>query len=406
MNTNTGPYRRQEIAGDDVLRAVEAEFAGHPLFGDTRSILDRERALSLLQLEAVSRGRPLLQELCLELRQERNQRAAIDILKDPVVASSIVDLLRVGGERFPSDETEAVFAAVLRHLRNRTPGMPVAAGCAVHFRPNDSTPPIALWDPSASQSPVKRRFDSLIKTFYFGYFSRIGAILERPEPAFAKVLERGYDLLAIILPELSVSVLAHTCLIGIFSWRSASGTRSVTFPALPSTMFFSNVSNTPWGTAASLLHEALHNKLTDIVALRSVILPAVAHGPKKIRAIWHADHPRMNADWTIRRAYYAFHVYVHMALFFARIERLEAPPSADFGAPPMGFERRLEIALGRAGYLGEELAAHADRYFTRDGRMLFAWLQDMLSRICDTEALRDHVERLRNPAGPEPRDIA
>ena len=406
MNTNTMPRRRPEIAGDDVLRAVEAEFASHALFGDTRSILDRKHALSLLQLEAVSRGRPLIQELCLELRQERNRRAAVDVLKDPVVTTGIADLLRGGGERFPSDEIEAVFAAVLHHLRNGTPGMPVAVGCAVHFRPNDSTHPIALWDPSAPESPVKRRFDFLIQTLCSDYFSRRGAILERPEPAFAKSLERGYDLLSIILPELSASVLAHTRLLGVFTWGSASGSGSATNRGIPSTMFLANVSATPWETAALLLHEALHNKLTDIAAPRSIIRPAGECGPQKIRAIWHTDHPRTNENWTIRRAYYAFHVYVHMTLFFARIERLEASPPADFGAPPTDFERRLEKALGRAGYLGEELTVHADRYFTRDGEILFAWLQDLLSRICDPEALRAHVERLREQAGPEPRDIA
>ena len=402
MNTNTGPYRRPETAGDDVLRAVEAELAGHALFGDTRSILNRKHALSLLQLEAVSRGRLLLQELCLELRQERNRRAAADVLKDPVVTTGIADLLRVGGERFPSDETETVFAAVLHHLRNGTPGMPVAVGCAVHFRPNDSTPPIAVWDPSAPESPVKRRFDSLIQTFCSDYFSRIGAILESPEPAFAKSLERGYDLLSIILPELSASVLAHTRLLGIFSRGSGSSTNRW----IPSTMFLSNVSDTPWETAALLLHEALHNKLTDIAAPRSIIRPAGERGPQKIRAIWHTDRSGNDVEWLIRRAYYAFHVYVHMTLFFARIERLAVSLADDFGAPPPFFEYRLEVVLGRAGYLGEKLAAHADQYFTRDGRMLFAWLQDMLSRICDPEALRAHVERLRKQAGPEPRDIA
>ena len=377
---------RPEVAGDDILRAVEAECAGHALFGDTRSILDRKHALSLLQLEAVSRDRPLIQELCRELRQERNSRAAADVLKDPVVTTGIADLL-VGGERFPSDETETVFAAVLSHLRKGRSGMPVATGCAVHFRPNDSTPPIALWDPSALQSPVARRFDFLVKTFISGDFFRIGAILEPPEPAFAKVLERGYDLLSIVLPELSASVLAHTRLLGVLSWGSASGSGSATDYHIPSTMFLYNVPDTPWETAALLLHEALHNKLTDIAATGSIIRPAVERGPQTIRAIWHTDNPRINADWTIRKAVYAFHVYVHMTLFFARIERLEASLPADFGAPPTAFEHRLEKALGRAGYLGEELAVHADRYFTRDGRILFAWLRDMLSRICDTEAV-------------------
>ena len=372
-------HAKPEVAGDDILRAVEAESAGHALFGDTRNILDRKHALSLLQLEAVSRGRPLIQELCRELRQERNSRAAADVLEDPVVTTGITDLL-VGGERLPSDETETVFAAVLHHLRKGRFGMPVATGCAVHFRPNDSTPPIALWDPSALQSPVARRFDFLVKTLLSGDFSRIGMILEPPEPAFAKDLGRGCDVLSSVLPELSASVLAHTRLLGVVSWVSAPGFRSVTNRALPSTMLLT-IPDTPWKTAGRLLHEALHNKLTDIAATGSIVRPAVERGPQTIRAIWHTHDPRINADWTIRKALYAFHVYVHMSLFFARIERLEASLPADFGAPPTGFERRLENALGRAGYLGEELAVHADRYFTREGRILFAWLRDMLSRI-------------------------
>ena len=406
MNTSTIPCRRLEIAGDDVLRAVEAELADHALLGDSRRILDLQHGLSLLQLQAVSRGRPLLQELYLELRQERNRRAAVDVLKDPVTARSVADLLKVDGERFPSDETETVFATVLRHLRNGTPGMPVATGCAIHFHPNDSTPPIALWDPSAPQSPVEQRFDSLIKTNFSSYFPQIGAILKPPEPAFAKSLERGYDLLSIILPELSASVLVHTRMLVVFSVGGALGAKSVTDPWIPWTTFLSDVSVTPWVRATQLLHEALHNKLRDIAEPRSIVWPASWDSPQKIQAIWHPDRSRDNANWLIWRAYFAFHVYVHLALLFARIERLAVSLAADFGAPPTYFERRLEKALGRAGYLGAELAVHADRYFTRDGRMLFAWLQDMLSRICDPEARRAHVERLREQAGPEPRDVA
>ena len=46
-----------------------------------------------MQLEALSRGRPLVRELCRELRKEGNRRTAADVLDDPVVLRSSRDLL-------------------------------------------------------------------------------------------------------------------------------------------------------------------------------------------------------------------------------------------------------------------------------------------------------------------------
>lgn len=387
MRIHTRPRRRPDVAEDDVLRVVEAGFAGHTTFGDSRSVLARKRSIVWLQLEAVARGRPLLQKLCRELRQERNRRAAVDVLQDPVVVRSIVDLL---GSRVPRphNETEDIFATVLHYLWNRTPGIPVATGCALRFHPNDSTPPIALWEPTASPTPVKRRFDSLVKTC----IPSIGT-LERPDPAFRQALQRAYDLLSIILPELSALVLSHIRVLGAFNGRR-SGAFSMSSTLFPSTTFISNISVSPWHIASVLLHEALHNKLTDIIASRSIVRSAAEDGPRRIRAIWHSEQGN-KADWSIVKAFYVFHVYVHMTLFFARIERMEASATVDFGAPPTRFKHRFEVTSGRAGYLGEELAAHADKFFHQDDRTMFAWLRRMLFRICDAEELRARVERLR-----------
>ena len=48
---------------------------------------------------------------------------------------------------------------------------------------------------------------------------------------------------------------------------------------------------------------------------------------------------------------------MHLALFFARVECMEERLADDFGTPPVPGRLGLEKALGRAGYLGEELAA-------------------------------------------------
>lgn len=405
------------MTGFDVTQALERELAGHPMFGDTHSILHRARTLTLMQLEALSRGRPLVRELCRELRKEENRRAAADVLDDPVVRIGWGLLKAVRrGERSPSgeteDETEEVFAAVLHHLRHGPPGLPVAAGCRRHFRSRRSGPSITVWDPDVPETVVERRFASfadecfsklLIPTLGSGptgpasaFPEGRGRYLRSPEPGFVDDLLRGCDLLAILLPELSASVLDHVRLVGVPVDRRLT---SITFILMPSTTIISGkIVDTPWRAAEVLLHEALHLKMMDLVTTRSLYRPGVPEfqdGTPTIRAIWRWKEQGLLADWLINQAWAAFHIYVHLSLFFARVERMEAFLADDFGTPPVPGGLGLERALGRAGYLGEELAVHVERMFGSDGRRLFAWLRRMLSCLCDADTLRGHVERLR-----------
>ena len=403
------------MAGFDVTRALERELAGHPVFGDTHGILDRARTLILMRLEALSRG-AAARELFRELRKEGNRRAAADVLDDPVVRRVSRDLLEAvrRGERSPSgeaeDETEEVFAAVLHHLRRGPPGLPAAAGCSHHFRSRRSGPLITVWDPDVPESVVERRFASFADDYLCDRFpERRSRQLQRPAPGFVNALLRGCDLLALLLPGLSASVLDHVRLVGVpINPRLGS----VTFMDIPSTMFVSGgIVNTPWRAAETLLHEAVHLKMTDLAAARSFYGPgalSLQDGAPTIRAIWRWKAQGRRADWPIRRAWYAFHVYVHLALFFARAERMEAFLADDFGTPPVPGGLGLERALGRAGYLGEELAAHVERMFDSDGRRMFAWLRRMLSRLCGADTLRGRVEQVRRDCGgpwkraPEP----
>ena len=395
------------MVGFDVTQALERELAGHPMFGDTRGILDRARTFVRMQMEGLSRGRPLVRELCRELRKEGNRRAAADVLDDPVVLRSVWNLLpeaaRRGERSTPgetADETEEVFAAVLDHLRHGPPGLPVAAGCPHHFRSRPSGPSITVWDPDVPETVVNRRFAFFAGNLLSGSSRNAGACLQRPEPGFVDDLLRGCDLLALLLPELSASVLDHVRLIGVHSgerFRKASVTFSAT-SAIPRTMFLSGeiVNPTPWRVAETLLHEALHLKMTDLATARSLYGPDVFQdGAPTIRAIWKWKERGPLADWILHQVLYAFHVYVHLALFFARVERMEEFLADDFGTPPTPGRLSLEKALGRAGHLGEELAAHVDRMFDPDGRRLIAWLRRMLSCLCDADTLRAHLERLR-----------
>ena len=372
--------------GCGVLRAIERELAGHTVFGDTHGILDRSRALALMELEAVSRDRPLVKELRRELRESGNRQLAADVLDDPVLLRTTEDLL--GGisrnESSIPDETGEVFAAMLDHLRRGTPGLPVAAGCRRHLLPGGSTPAIAIWDPDAPDSVVKSRFESLIDEGLSAEFPGRSAILGRPEPAFVDALRRGCELLAHLLPELAASVFHHVRLIGFIDDRRAG---NLGRDSLPSVVFISGKSTrTPWEWAEALLHEALHQKLADFGTARSFLREGDA---PTVRVFWNKDTEHFSPT----RAYAAFHVYVHLALFFARAERMEESLAGEFGAlPARGLD--LETALGRAGWLGQELAVLADRWFASDGGRMFAWLRRMLLRLCDADALRAHVERL------------
>ena len=402
------------MAGLDVPQALERELAGHPVFGDTRGILHRARNFALMQLEALSRGRPLVRELCRELRKEGSRRAAADVLDDPVVLRSSRDLLAAirRGERSTPGETEEVFAAVLHHLRHGPPGLPVAAGCSHHFRSRRWGPSITVWDPDVPDTVVKRRFASFVEDC-FSEFPPEGTEgrsrhLQRPEPGFVDDLRRGCDLLALLLPELSASALDHVRLVGVPIDQRLTGIpighhlKCVTFTAIPSTTFISGAAvNTPWQAAESLLHEALHQKMADMAITRSIYrLDVFQDGAPTIRAVWRWRTHGPLADWTIGRAWTAFHVYTYLAFFFARAERMAGSLADDFGTPPVSGRLGVERALGRAGYLGEELAGHAERIFGSDGRRFFAWLRRMLSCLCDADALRAHVERLRMTATP------
>ena len=162
--------------------------------------------------------------------------------------------------------------------------------------------------------------------------------------------------------------------------------------SLPSVVFITSVpTRTPWQTAQALLHEALHQKLADFGTVRSFLREGDA---STVRVFWgrkDAEH------FPLERAYAAFHVYVHLALFHARAARMEESLAGEFGAfPADGLDLLdLEKVLGRAGYFGEELAVHAGRWFAPDGGRMFAWLRQMLLRLCDADTLQAHVERLR-----------
>ena len=362
-------------SGRRALRAIEAELAGHATFGDARRILDRLRAVTLMRLEAASPNRPPVQALCKELRDGRRRAAAADLLADPVVLTGIHDLLEATrrGDASRAAEIEELCAAALRRVRDGASGLPTAAGCRLHVHPAGTSPAIALWDPDAPASIFKRRFESAFDASFDGL--GVGS-LRRPEPALADAVGRGRELLALVLPDLAASALAHLRLIGCIGGKKVN---SISEISIASTTFVSSdLVQTPWETAEMLLHEALHSKLGDLVDSRPIF--RWDGGAPTIQVIWRRNRSVDAADWSLNRAFSAFHVYVHLALFFARVERLETPSAGAFGPMPASFRRGFRTAIERAGHLRRALDA-AGPPLGSAGRSMFAWLSQTLQRL-------------------------
>ena len=368
----------------DVLRTMEADLAGHPVFGDAQGILGRLRTVNLLSLEAASRDRPLIRALCRELRNGRHRRAASAILADPVVLLGIRDLLEATrrGDESRLDESEELFAAVLRHLRDGTPGLPTAAGSPLRVQPRGVSHDVALWDPDASPSVFKPRFESALDHFVGGISSSGYVRLRCPCPVSAESVGRGCDLLSMLLPELAASALTHLRLVGILGADHFTSTTNI---EIASTVFLSMAHlRNPWVAAETLLHEALHCKLGDLARTRriwrkddgSCVSPV-------IRPVWRQSQPGAGAEWPPSQAFGAFHVYVHLALFFTRVEHLEALPVGGFGTPPASFREGFRTALDRAGWLDRALD-DAGLPLGSDGRSMFAWLSRTLQRLSDS----------------------
>ena len=362
-------------SGRRALRAIEAELAGHATFGDARRILDRLRAVTLMRLEAASPNRPPVQALCKELRNGRRRSDAADVLADPVVLTGVDDLLEATrrGDASRAAEIEELCAAALRRVRDGASGLPTAAGCRLHVHPAGTSPAIALWDPDAPASIFKRRFESAFDALFGGL--GVGS-LRRPEPALADAVGRGRDLLALVLPDLAASALAHLRLIGCIGGEKVN---SISEISIASTTFVSSdLVRTPWETAEMLLHEALHSKLGDLADSRQIFRWDGA--APRIQVVWRRNRSGGAADWPLHRAFAAFHVYVQMALFFARVERLETSATGAFGPMPASFRRGFRTALERAGHLRRALDA-AGPPLGSAGRSMFAWLSQTLQRL-------------------------
>ena len=377
----------------DHLRSIEHELAGHATFGDCCGILDRAITYYLRGLEAIAGEQPVARQLYEALAEAPSDRL-LDTLGDPVVRVTINDMLEAAKQEDHSlsGKSEKLLVSVLEHVRTRVPGLPTMAGISTCSRVSGTIPSITIWDNGTSSSALKQRFEALFADEIATSVSSRRAVLRNLDPTLTEPIDRGHALLVGLLPDLAPSLLAHVRLISIVDtedqtqWTARSRAdlcQNVSTHAIPTTIFLSPTPlQTPWHAAEALLHEAAHKKLSDMVLTRSIFRSGFdTENSPTIRAIWNRSLSWNSADWSIDRALFAFHVYVHLALFFARIAQVENSLFDEFGSSPNSFRHQLEHALDRASYLGRNLAVHADQELGDDGRALVEWLLQVLSRF-------------------------
>ena len=367
---------------------IESDLISHPRFGDSSDI--RRRA-------------GLYYERGLELVAECHESAAkavagvaagstgkSDDLAGPVIRTAINNgLLGIKeGRAGLGDRDRAAFLAAAEHqggvagsetLVSSTPIRPTAEECAG----------LTIWDPSGERGPMDSYFQALFDQEIAGSVSSGKVELRQPTPRILEQLERGEELLTKLVPDLWRSVSGHVRLIAILDtsdrtqWSKPTRSdvcQNVSTHAIPSTVFLSpSPLRTAWHAAEALLHEAAHKKLSDIVLTRSVFKDGFdSEKAETIRALWNPHLSWNSADWSTDRALFAFHVYIHLALFFELAER-EDVDRYGFGAPPPSFRGEREKALDRATYLGTKLQFGDDGDLGPDGRELVAWLSDVLA---------------------------
>lgn len=379
------------------MDGIERELASQRPYADFRSVSDRAFSYYLRGLGILSEREPAAGALAASLRAAPDPRR-LAVLGDPVIRVAINDSLEAfkRGAR-PANGQDALFTAARMHLLSSRSGPPTAPCSPAWPARENSALGTAIWCPEEHAPLLAGRFAELFTEEIAGSVSSRPAVLRAPGSALAGHLERGKELLTRLLPALARSVLAHVRVVAVVDTADRSQWSRRTRPdlcqnvsthAIPSTIFLSPTPlSGPWLAAEALLHEAAHKKLSDLVLTRPIFRAGFDSGTAPtVSALWNPDLSWNPAAWSADRALFAFHVYIHLALFFASVERHREELVDEFGNPPVQFATGLDRALDRASYLGRHLADGLRPALGSDGRELVAWLTAVAERFERPEA--------------------
>jgi len=245
-----------------------------------------------------------------------------------------------------------------------------------------------LWAVAASADPLAKELHGAFDGIFAGE-SKGGGVLLNPDAVSRRRIEEAIELLSTLLPHAGAAALRHIDAIALLEAKIEGGTvlSAAGGDVTPSTVFLSveDLGN-PWDIAGCLLHEGLHMKLFD--AGRSLSLATAP--AETIQVPWRP------VRWSIVRAIFAYHVYVHLSLFKAAALFAEKDAIERFGNPSEYATRphamsvvnndtvsRFGRSIDRARYLGEQLQGAWSHLLSAQGASLVSWLAAALAPVDD-----------------------
>ncbi len=366
---------------------VETELVSHPVFGDSWDIRRRAEIYYSRGIEVVAKH----EASAAKAQDAISGRSCdgSDALAGPVIRRAINNRLAdiKEGRRNVDDEDRAVFLAVAENQMSVAGPATLISSSPICSADRDRMG-LDVWDPNGTPGAMDSYFEALFDREIADSVSSGRVVLREPSPEILEQLKQGEAILSQVVPELWSSVISHVRLVAVLDasdrsqWNKATRSdvcQNVSTHAIPSTIFLSpSPLRTPWHTAEALLHEAAHKKLSDLVLTRPVFKDGFdSQEARLIRAPWNRHLSWNSANWSTDRALFAFHVYVHLALFFEVAEAKDVERHG-FGTPPLSFRGERARSLDRATYLGAKLRSESGD-LGPDGRKLVAWLSDVLA---------------------------
>jgi len=219
------------------------------------------------------------------------------------------------------------------------------------------------------------------------------SVLRTPNEEVMNVLTRSVALLEDLMPILTRSALNHAFTVAVtdvpqrHNWSNDQRRfpyESFTTVISPGTLYLSmGVLRNPYKAAENLLHEALHLKLQDLHHSHAILRRGyrASHSPL-IPALWNRPGKDRDNEWPACRSLSAMHVYVHLALYFSRLEQRLEQIQAVHG-PLRGYEPTLlkRQAFERARYLGLSLRNTSWQELGMAGQRMVDWLLGILEHL-------------------------
>ena len=366
------------------LDTYDAHLAEYRPFGDSDYLHEQLQLRYQRRLGQLSTFLPLAGELSRALERVKAP-ARYRTVGDPVVRHTIQQALRrvVRGAQdgMLLAECEDVFRKTLRHLDNGTCGGPLESGGDKDRRLGQEAYHGWIWSDGHSDDIFDRTFRKVARDYFPA---------EEPcAPSATDLakLEKGAELLRLLLPLTSRSALGHAHVIVTFNGRKASCSEF----RVGGTVFINrDMLHNPWWVAEHLLHESLHQKLYDFRHTHTLLARDLsadrnssAEGGAPIYSLWNAGGADRPNYWDTFRGIAAFHVYVHLALLCLQAERRKEELFERFGAPDASPPSLIHWhkAFERAQYLGRAIKESAWKELGPAGQLLVDWLLSTLNAI-------------------------